>query len=303
MSHFRTGIKSLRRAPFQAIAAISVLAVTFFVSTLLVLLAYSSNKVLRHFETRPQIIAFLKDDVEADDVSTLQKKLEGDSRVSQVDYVSKESALEIYKGATVDNPLLGELVSPSIFPASLEFSVSDLSFAEELVSEVKDEEVVESVAFTANLGGESALGDVISRLKTITLYIRVGGLVAMALLAATSLLVLMVIVGMRITVQRREVESLSLLGAGRWFIRAPIMIEAIMYSFMGVIIGWTAALVLVMYATPGVISYFGQIPVLPRDTFFFFGLFGIIFAGELLMGVIIATFGSYIAISRSLGRK
>jgi len=303
MSHFSTGFKSLRRAPFQALAAISVLAITFFVSTLLVLLGYSSNKILQYFETRPQIIAFLKDDAETGEMRALQSRLEGDLRVSQVNYVSKEDALEIYKGATTDNPLLGELVSPSIFPASLEFSASDLSYAEALVGEVKSEKVVESVAFTASLGGESTLGDVIARLKTITLYIRVGGVIAMSLLAATSLVVLMVIIGMRITVQRKEVESLSLLGAGSWFIRAPIMIEAFMYSFMGVIIGWTAALVLVMYSTPGVISYFGQIPVLPRDTLFFFGLFGAIFGGELLIGMIIATFGSYIAISRSLGRK
>lgn len=303
MSHFKTGVKSLRRSPFQALAAISVLAVTFFVATLLVLLAYSSNEVLHYFETRPQIIAFLNEDADMLAIRALQDNLTSDIRVSEISYVSREQALEIYKGATTDNPLLGELVNPSIFPASLEFSVTDLTFAEEMVAKVKAEKIVESVSFTANLGGESGLGEVINRLKTVTLYIRIGGVVAISLLGATSLLVLMVIIGMRTTVRKKEIESLSLIGAGSWFVRAPIITEAILYSFFGVIIGWTAALVLVMYATPNIILYFGQISVLPKDTLLFFGLFGIIFAGELLVGLIIATLGSFVAVSRSLGRK
>jgi len=301
--HLKTSAVYIRRAPFQAMAAISVLAVTFFVSTLIAVLAYSSDQVIRYFETRPQIIAFMKEDAQDSAIKSLQSRLLADERVKSVNYVTKEDALSIYKDATSDNPLLGELVSPSIFPASLEFSVVNLEFAEGVIDEIKGEDIVDSVTFTASLGGESSLGDVIQRLKTISLYIRVGGLVAVAVLAFTSFLVLMVVIGMRITTRRSEIDSLSLIGATPWFIRAPILFEAIGYSVMGVIFGWLMAAVLVMYTTPSILSYFGEIPVLPSDSLMFFALLAVILAGEMFVGLMIAVVGSSISVSRSLGKK
>ena len=173
--HIKTALDYIKRAPFQALAAIFVLTLTFFVATVMAVLVYSSSQLLKHFETRPQIIAFLKDESTSEAVATLQHKLSSDIRIKEVKYVSKEEALSIYKEATSDNPLLSELVSPSIFPASLEFSVTDLGYAQPVIDEVKSEAVVDQVGFTASLGGEKTLSDAVSRLRTATWYIRVGG--------------------------------------------------------------------------------------------------------------------------------
>src|SRR3989344_1215495 len=190
--HLKTSLDNIKRAPFQALAAISVLTVTFFVTTLIAIIVYSSNQLIKYFETRPQFIAFLIDEVKDDEIASLKQKLENDPRVRAVRFVSKEEALGIYKEATSDNPLLGELVSPSIFPASIEFSPSELTHAQALIEEVKEEKIVESVGFTASVGGESAVSDVINRLKNISYYVRIAGASAVAVLALTSFLVLMV---------------------------------------------------------------------------------------------------------------
>jgi cell division transport system permease protein len=149
--HIKTALTNIRRSPVQAFAAIFVLTITFFVITTLSVLVYSSNKVLSYFETRPQVIAFLKDGISASDVTKLQETLAKDTRVKDIRYVSKEEALAIYKDSTSDNPLLAELVSPSIFPASLEFSLTNLSYAKDVIAQVKAESIVDQVGFTANL--------------------------------------------------------------------------------------------------------------------------------------------------------
>jgi len=300
MGHISTSLQSVRRSPFQAMAAISVLSLTFFVSTLLALVLYSSNQVLNYFATRPQVIVFLQEDATDTQRDQVLNTLNSDPRVEQVSFVSKEEALDIYREATADNPLLGELVSPSIFPASVEFSVVDLNFTQEVIDEISGLEGVDNVSFTANLGSASSLGDVIERLKTITYYIRIGGLAAVVVLAATSFLVLLVVMGMRITMHRSEIENLTLIGASPGFIRMPIIFEAITYSVVGVIAGWLLASVLVMYATPAILSYFGDIPVLPSGSTNFFLLIGAILGGELLVGMLIALMGSMVAVSRSL---
>jgi cell division transport system permease protein len=301
--HLRTAFSNIRRSPFQAVAAIFVLTLTFFVATVIATMVYSSNQLLRHFETRPQIIAFLKDPIAAEDVSALQRKLQDDSRIKEVRYVTKEEALSIYKEATSENPLLGELVSPSIFPASLEFSLTDLSFAEDVISNVKEESVVDQVGFTASLGGESTLQETVNRLRSIAWYVRIGGGVFSGILLLTSFFVLLIIISMRLTTRRHEVEILDLIGATPGFIRSPIILEAIVYSFVGVFLGWVLAFILILYSAPNIISYFDQIKVLPRDTVELFYLFGIMLAVELFIGFILALMGSSIAVSRARKRS
>jgi len=301
--HLKTALSSLRRSPFQALAAIFVLTITFFVGTVLSVLIYSSSQVLSYFETRPQVIAFLKDGSGVEAIASLQHKLSADIRIKDVRYVSKEEALSIYKDATSDNPLLSELVSPSIFPASLEFSLSDLSFAQEVIEEMKSEDLVESVGFTASLGGEKTLQDVVSRLRKVTYYIRLGGGIFAGVLLGTSFTVLMIIISMRMIGRKDEVEILKLIGAKSGFIRSPIIIEAVMYSLIGVFIGWLLTLILVLYMAPWIISYFGQIPVLPKEPSAFFALFGIILSAEILMGVLLALGGSNLALTRARRKK
>lgn len=296
--HFKTAISYIRRSPFQALAVSFVLALTFFVATVVSVLVYSSSKLIVYFETRPQVIAFLKNDADDAAIASLQHKLELNPNIQNVKYVGKEEALTIYKDATSDNPQLGELVNPSIFPASLEFSVTDLSFAQSTIAELKNEDIVDSVGFTAALGGETTLNDVIGRLKTVTSYIRIGGMSFVGLLLISSLVILLIITSMRVVGRREEVEILNLIGASKGFIRSPIVIEAFTYTLFGVFFGWGIAFISILYLSPSVVAYFGNIPILPKDALGLFELFGIILGIEILAGSLLALSGSLLAISR-----
>ncbi|MFH1970915.1 MAG: permease-like cell division protein FtsX [Patescibacteria group bacterium] len=297
--HLKTALGYIKRSPFQAMAATFVLTLTFFVTTVLAVLVYSSGNILKYFETRPQIIAFLKDEITPEQISALQNRLTADEKIKDVRYVSKEEALSIYKTATEDNPLLSELVSPTIFPASLEFSVTNLNFAQEVIDEVRNEGIVSQVGFTASLGGEKTLQDVVSRLKNIIFYIRVGGIGFVTILGASSFLTLLIIISMRINSRRTEVEILDLIGATPRFIKSPIIFEALIYSFFGVFLGWVFAFILWLYLTPNILSYFGEIPILPKGILNLSIMFGIILGAELIIGSLLAFSGSILAVSRA----
>lgn len=296
--HLKSAFDHIRRSPYQGLAAIFVLTLTFFAATVVSILVYSSGKVLQYFETRPQVIAFLKDEVPAEEVSKLQQKLQQDARITEIRYVSKEQALEIYKEVTSENPLLSELIDPSIFPASIEFSLSDLSQAETVISEMRQEQIVDQVGFTASLKGDDSLTDVVQKLRNTSYYVRLGGSILVGFLALTSFLVLLIIIGLRMTTRRSEIEVLNLIGATNSFVRSPIVIEAVAYALIGVFLGWVFALMSVLYATPSLLAYFAEVPVLPRDTAELFTFFGIMLGIELLMGLVIALGGSFLAVSR-----
>ena len=295
----KTAWDHIRRAPFQALSAIFILTTTFFVITILAVLVYSTSKAIVYFETRPQVIAFLKDDATPEAVGEIQNKLEADPRVSKVNHISKEEALGIYKKATSDNPLLSESVSPSIFPASLEISLTDLAKAQGLIDEMKSLGIVDQVGFTASLEGEETLSNVVEKLRTITWYIRVAGGAFAIFLVGTSFLILVVIMGMRMSARRGEIEILDLIGATPGFIRNPIILEAFIYALSGVLAGWLSAFLIVLYSTPSLIAYFGEIPVLPQDTLKLFTLFGVILGLEVFAGLFLALTGSMLAVSRA----
>lgn len=295
----RSAWDRMRRSPFQALSAIFVLATTFFVITILAILLYSSGQTLKYFETRPQIIAFIQEDADIEEIGQLQSKIENDDRVREVQYSSKEDALEIYRKATEDNPILTELVSPAIFPASLDIALTDLAHAEDVLQMVSAEEIVDQVGFTAGLGGQDQISQVINRIREATWYLRIGGGSFVLLLSATSFLVLLVIISMRLSSRRDEIEILDLIGATPWFIRSPVIFESVIYAIAGVTMGWLLAFLLVLYAAPTAIVYFGDINILPRDTLDLFYLFAVILAAELIIGLFIALSGSVLALSRT----
>lgn len=299
-NHLRTAKKHIRRAPYQALAAVLIMTLTFFVATVLAVLAYASHSTLRHFETRPQIIAFLKNEATVEEIAALQKELSEDVRVKSVKYVSKEEALEIYRSATSDKPVLSELVSPKVFPSSLEFSVTDLSHAEAVVSQVESESIVNQVAYTASLGSSKNIADVVQNLRNITNYIRVGGILLLCFLLTSSLLILLVILGMRISSRREEIEILQLIGATPGFIRAPFIFEGIFYSLTGAFFGWILASLIILYLTPSIANFFADVPVLPTSNQGLAVLFAAILGTELVLGLLLGATGSFVALRRYL---
>ncbi len=295
-----TAAKHIRRAPYQALTAMLIMAMTFFVATLLVVLAYSTSTLLKHYETSPQVIAYLKANATSEQITTLESSLKSDNRVKNVNFVTREQAMNIYKQATAGNPLLSQYISPNVFPASLEFSIKDLNFAQGLIDEVAKDSVIDEVAFTASLGSSQNLSRVVERLTRISNYIRVGGAAALSFLLLSSLLVLLVIIGMRIASRRDEIGILQLIGATPGFIRGPFILEGIFYSTAGALTGWLLGFLTVLYASPAFASFFADIPFLPKDIFDLLTLLGAILGGELLLAIFLGTIGSLVAIRRYL---
>ena len=73
--------KNIRRSPYQAISAITVLTVTFFIAQLFVLLTLGSQKILNYFETKPQISAYFTDETTESQILTYKHILEGSENI------------------------------------------------------------------------------------------------------------------------------------------------------------------------------------------------------------------------------
>lgn len=287
MKHFKTTWQHIRRTPYQALSAILVMSLTFFIASVFVLTALGSEAILRFFETRPQVTAFLKDEIKPDQVEALKAKLSATGKVAQIKYVSKEEALSIYREQNKNDPLLLEMVTANILPASLEVSTDNLSSLKEIAQILKESQGIEEVIFQE---------DVVASLSVWTRALRIVGVGLISFLAIVSFLMILIIIGMKIALRKDGIEILRLIGASPWYIRAPFILEGVFYGLVGAVLAWVATYVLILYATPFLVSFLEGIPLLPVSPIFMLFLLG----GLVLGGVVIGAFSSLLAVRRYL---
>lgn len=284
---FKITWKHIRRSPYQALAALMIMVLTFFVINVFALLSFGSEKMINYFETRPQITAFLKDEISEEQVKSLKKQLEDSGQVANLKYVSKEEALAIYREQNKDDPLLLEMVTAEILPASLEVSALASGDLAGLAQTLEKATGVEEVLFQA---------DVVAALNNWTRIIRRAGLGLVAFFVLTSLLVVLIIISMKISAKKIEIEILKLLGASRGYIHNPFLTEGILYGLSGALIGWGLAYLALLYATPFLVAFFGEINLLPIP----FWLMLALLAAEMGLGVFIGSLASFLAVRRYL---
>lgn len=285
--YLKTTWTHIRRAPYQALAATLIMVLTFFVATIFVLTAAGSQTILNWFETRPQVTAFFEDKVTMEQVDILKAKLAQTGKIKEAKYVSKEEALAIYREQNKNDPLLLEMVTANILPASLEVSTTNISYLGEIAQILRQESGVEEVIFQE---------DVVRSLHEWTNVLRKVGIGLIATLGGVSLLIILVIIGMKVALRREEIEILQLLGGTDWYIRAPFILEGIFYGVVGAILAWGISYILLLYSTPFLVGFLAGIPILPVPFLFMLALLG----AEILIGALIGTLGSLIAVKRYL---
>lgn len=279
--------KNIRRTPYQAMAATMIMFLTFLTLLLFILIALGSQKILQYYESKPQAIAFFKDNATGDDVKAIESALKQTGRVKDLRFVSKDEALQIYRDRNKNNPTLLELVTANILPASLEISTltpADLSTIADILNQ---EPVVEEVVVPE---------DVIQTLTKATGIIRWVGGVSVGFLVGFSILVILMIIGFKIRIKRNEIEIMRLLGASTWFVRAPFIWEGITYAVIGATASWIATYAVSWYFTPFLQPSLSEIELLPVSPVIMIELLGV----ALIFAFIIGFIGSFSAVRRYL---
>ena len=279
--------RNIRRTPFQAIAASMVMFLTFFALLSFLIVGAGSDETLKFFERNPQAIAFFKEGTTTQDISSIENALKSEDKVLSTKYISKEDALKKYQEANKDQPLLTELVSSSILPASLEISTKspeDLSLIADILSR---EPVVEQVFLPK---------DVIKNLTSITTIIRSVGAAVVGFLLIFATLVIVMIIGFKIRLKRSEIEIMRLLGASPSFIRNPFILEGIFYGVAGAVSAWIVSYGLLWYFTPFLKGYLGEVKLLPVNPLFMLSILG----ASVSLAFIVGGLGSISAVKRYL---
>ncbi len=288
MNALSTAWTHIRRSPYQAIAAIFIMMQTFFVLSAFTFLLIGSFIVIRYYESLPQLRAFFTDEAKIEEIQVLEKELQASGKVRNIVYVDKEKAFKRYKELFKDDPLMLEFVTPDILPASFEIATNTLMDQEAIAKKLKGSSIVSEVDFPK---------EAVEGFARVTNVLRQVGAVASVILAVDAVFLIMLIISMKISRKRKEIEVLKLLSATNWYIRWPFIYEGVFYGVIGAILGWGFASGGLIYLEPFIKSQLPPgIPLFPISPLFFFWLLGM----EILVAVLLGTFSSILAAIRYL---
>lgn len=296
MSLIREVRTHIRRSPNQAFAATLTMFLTFLVSGVFFLASVTSVSILGFFEGKPQITVFFTPKAGQAEADALKKKLEASGKVASTRFVSKDEALAIYREQNKNDPLLLEMVTADILPASLEVSATDPQFLSQLAPVIQGSEGVDEVVYQR---------DVVESLLSWTNAIRIAGGTLALLLVLDSLLIIGTVIAMKVALKRDEIEILTLVGASPWTIRAPFIVEGGTYGAVGAAIASLILVIVVLWLRPFLYAFLGMIPVLhallgSATSPVFLLSAGGFFVGTILLGFVLGALGSWIALIRYL---
>lgn len=243
MSSFASAMITIRRSPYQAIVAVTIISLITFIAYSVSLLTIGAQSLLNYVQTQPQVIAFFKLKTPEETIQKLENTFRQELYVKEVSVITQSQALEIYREENQNDPLLLELVTADILPASIEIKAQDLNYLDIIKKTLEKESSVEEVVYQQ---------ETIDQLKSLTKSVKTGGLIMLIILGIAAFLTTSVIIALKTSNQKSKIDIMRLLGASKGFVTSPFVIEGAFYVLIGSLIGWILMFTLLMAIWPNI---------------------------------------------------
>jgi len=228
--------RALRRNGAPSMAAIVTTVTTVILLGVLIPVFQTTQAKSESVRDSLEFRVALYDDATSGEISALEDKLEAIPHVASVTFISKSEALrELEKdlGKSKSEDLLAQLHDNPL-PANFQIKADDAS----------NLDAVRTAVTPAGPNGKPQpispiIQDVFDRqqesqqIEQVTSALKIVLTVITALLILASLMLVGNTIRLSIYTRRREVEVMRLVGATRWFIRWPFMIEGVVVGFAG----------------------------------------------------------------------
>lgn len=232
----REVFRAFRRSPALGMLSITTMAFSLFAFGLFGLVALNIRSALRAIEDRVEVRAFLIDNTTEQQVQELMVAMQRMPQVSDVGYVSPDSALERAR-AELDE--FRDVMEGAMLPASLELRIRPEMRSPEAIQQVSGRLQTYPVVEEVRYGREWV--EKLYRIRTIAGVAGTGlGLV----FAMVAVIIIGATIRMAILARTREIEIMRLVGATNGFVRLPYLIDGTLKGVIGgllaLLLAWLA---------------------------------------------------------------
>jgi len=292
---FKYGLQLFYRHGWLTVATITVMVIALIMYQVLILFGVITDTATTSLRDKIDIAVYFKTSAVEDDILNIEKSLKGLPEVKEVEYISRDKALEIFKEAHKDdaniNQALAELDSNPL-RASLNIKAKDTNDYPTIAAYLENEgfkTVVEKVTYTQNKVAIDRLNKLIDTMRKI-------GLAVTIFLAFAASLVAFNTIRLAIYSNREEIGIMRLVGAANNFIKGPYLFSGILYGVTGAVLTTIIMIPAVNFASP----YFQTfIPEMNLANYFYSNIISL-FLYLVLFGAGLGIVSSWIAIRRYL---
>lgn len=202
----------------------SITAVLIILGMVLIIILSINNVVVETKNKFDEIQIYLEDDIESEKMAEIEDKLKSSEGVTDVYFESKDEALEMMKKDWGEESYLLEGLEENPLPNSYIVKLKDIEYADNVASKLEGIDGIEDVKYYK---------DVIEKLLAAANYIKVGGMIIIAILMFISVFIISNTIKITVTARKREINIMKYVGATNGYIRGPFVIEGIILGLVG----------------------------------------------------------------------
>jgi len=295
---FKSGWQSFSRDGDIAAANVFIMTMTILLATSLFLFKDVSQILISAIREKADISVYFKEAAQEEEILNVQEKLSKIPEVKDVEYVSKEKALEDFVQRHKDDPvLMGSLeeVGGNPFLAALNVKAFEASQYQAVMNfldatlEPSYKDLIEKVDYYQRK-------PVIERIFALTSGTGKVGVTLSIVLAIVAILVAFNTIRLAILNQAEEIKIQRLVGASNWFIRGPFLVQGAISGIISTLISLFIFTLICRFLGPKIEFLFSGLNVWKSFT----GNFFTIILVQLSTGILLGVISSSIAIRKYL---
>lgn len=216
-----------------SIITVSMLVFTLLTVNILIVLQQVTTKAIAFAEDRIEVSVYFYPSTSLQNVSDASTYLQGLPQVRDVEVITADEALERFKlRHASDEVILQSLteVDGNPFGSTLvvkAHSADDFPFILDALDNPKFRDEIREKDF-------SSYESIIERIRSATDRIQLFGIALSGIFLLIAILIVFNTVRIGIFIHREEIGIMKLVGASNTFVRAPFLIECILYSLFAV---------------------------------------------------------------------
>jgi cell division transport system permease protein len=298
---FRAGLLDFWRNAFVSFASVLVMTVTLFTVGTAIFAGVILNFALNDLRSQADISVYFVQNAPEAQITALQTQLQALPEVASVQYESADDALAQFRERHANDQLtlqaLDELGTNPL-GAVLNIKAKDISQYDAIANFLQSEQdassspsIIDKINYF-DQENQAAL----TRLTEITDSAQRLGFIIIVILILTTLAISFNTLRLAIYTSRDEIHVMRLVGAGQAYIRAPFMVEGVMYGLIAGVITLVAFYPLTWWLGNATADFFGGVNIFD----YYLSHFLLFFALIIGTGVILGAAASWLAVRRYL---
>ncbi len=284
----KEGFRNIRSNSLMSLASVGVLMSCLIMIGVAFLLIVNIDNMLGDVSQENVIMLFIEDDATDDEIVEMGRQIRAMKNIKAAEFVPKEEAFPEVMESIGSASTLFEGMESDLLPDAYEITVVDMTKYDESVK------ALEKLDNVIQLRHNREFAKQLTNIRTTAGY---ASIAVIAMLLVVSLFIISNTVRVTMFNRRLEIKIMKSVGATKWFIRWPFIVEGIVLGIIAGVISLGIVFVIYHFVSDAVAEMSGIFAVTPVP---FKDHVLVMLAAFVATGVITGAFGSIVSMNKYL---